>query len=103
MNKLPSHQLAFPSFAKNQGEEERALPPHPNVPLALRIDIDREARRMAGYLYGNQIAEKFLEIYESDTKRVEQNIQSHLDEQNDPRLTEIMNRLVKIYQAQGDK
>jgi Ni,Fe-hydrogenase III small subunit len=87
-----------------QGDDERAPLPHPKVPLALRIDLDRAARRMAGYLYGNQIAEKFMEIFENDPKHVEQNIQSHLDQQNDPRLTEVMNHLVQIYRDhQGEK
>ncbi|MBM3125936.1 MAG: NADH-quinone oxidoreductase subunit B family protein [Chloroflexi bacterium] len=86
-----------------QSDEEHAPLAHPNVPLALRIAIDREARRMAGYLYGNQIAEKFMEIYESN-QNVEQNVRSYLDEQNDPRLTEIMNRILQIFRThQGDR
>lgn len=84
-----------------QGDDEHALPPHPDVPLALRIEVDREARRMAGYLYGNQIAEKFFEMYENDPIRIEQNVQAYLEEQNDPRLSEIMNRLVRVYLDQG--
>ena len=76
------------------------LPPHPKVPLALRIEIDREARRMAGYLYGNQIAETFFEIFERDSIYLEQNLRSYLDQQNDPRLTEIMDRLMQVYEFQ---
>src|SRR5512134_2510689 len=58
-----------------QNGDERALPPHLQVPHELRVDIERESRRMAGYLYGKQIAEKFFEIYENDPKSVEQNVQ----------------------------
>lgn len=86
-----------------QGDHEHAPLPHPSVPLALRIEIDREARRMAGYLYGNQIAEKFFEVYETDPKHVEQNVQAYLEGQNDPRLTEIMNHLLQIHLDQGGK
>jgi Ni,Fe-hydrogenase III small subunit len=86
-----------------QGEDERALPSHPQVPLELRVDIERESRRMAGYLYGKQIAEKFFEMFESDPKHVKQSIQTYLDQQDDPRLTEIMTRLVQVYQTdQGE-
>lgn len=84
-----------------QGDDEHALPPHPGVPLELRIEIDREARRMAGYLYGNQIAEKFFEIYERAPGHVEQEVRAYLDEQNDPRLTEIMDRLMQNFLDQG--
>jgi Ni,Fe-hydrogenase III small subunit len=87
-----------------QSDEEHTLPRHPQVPLSLRIEIGREARRMAGYFYGNQIAEKFLEIFESDQKRVDQTVQSYLDQRDDPRLMEIMNRLLQIYRNhQGEK
>jgi len=87
-----------------QGEEERALPCHPRVPVELRVDIERESRRMAGYLYGKQIAEKFLDSFESDPKHVKRTIQSYLDQQDDPRLTEIMTRLLQVHQThQGEE
>jgi len=86
-----------------QSEDEHVLPCHPKVPLALRVEIERESRRMAGYLYGKQIAEKFLEIFENDPDQAEQNVQSHLDQQDDPRLTEIMNRLMQIHLDQGEE
>ncbi len=82
-----------------QGEDEHVLPHYPQVPLELRVDIEREARRMAGYLYGKQIAGKFLELFENDPKHVEQNVQSYLDQQDDPRLTEIMNHLTQNYRT----
>jgi Ni,Fe-hydrogenase III small subunit len=83
-----------------QGDDEHISLRHPEVPLKMRVDVERESRRMAGYLYGKQIAEKFFTIYESAPDKTEQNIQAHLNEQNDPRLTEIMNRLVQIYQGE---
>ena len=86
-----------------QGEQERALPPHPQVPHELRVDIERESRRMAGYLYGKQIAEKFLELFESEPKQLKRTVQSYLEQQDDPRLGEIMTRLLDVYQThQGE-
>jgi Ni,Fe-hydrogenase III small subunit len=84
-----------------QGEDEHVSLRHLQVPLKMRVEVERESRRMAGYLYGKQIAEKFFEIYENNPKHVEQNVLTHLEEQNDPRLTEIMNRLLQIYLDQG--
>jgi Ni,Fe-hydrogenase III small subunit len=86
-----------------QTEDEHALPRHPEVPLALRVDIEREARRMAGYWYGKRIAETFLGLLKGDPKRVMLAIQAYVDQQDDPRLTEIMTRLEGLYQAhQGE-
>jgi formate hydrogenlyase subunit 7 len=69
--------------------------------LALRVAVEREARRMAGYRYGKRIAETFMELYESEPKQVEQAVQAYLAQQEDPRLTEILTRLVQVYQSQG--
>jgi Ni,Fe-hydrogenase III small subunit len=80
-----------------QGENEHAEPCHPHIPLALRIAVEREARRMAGYLYGRKIAEGFLEMVEREPDRLGQVPEGSLGEQEDPRLVEIMSRLVQVY------
>jgi hydrogenase-4 component I len=86
-----------------QGQDEQTLPRHPQVPLALRVEIERESRRMAGYWHGKRIAETFLELFENDPTQVERTVQAYLDQQDDPRLAEIMNQLLLIYQGQhGD-
>jgi hypothetical protein len=54
---------------------------------------------MAGYLYGKQIAEKFLELFESEPKYLKRSVQSYLEQQDDPRLVEIMTRLLDVYQT----
>ncbi len=81
-----------------EGDDEKVLPRHPEIPLGLRIDIEREARRMAGYWQGNRIAETFFDLLERDSQQVEQNVRSYLEQQADPRLSEIMTRLENIYQ-----
>jgi formate hydrogenlyase subunit 7 len=55
---------------------------------------------MAGYVYGKQISDTFLDILERDLQHAENNIQAYLDKQDDPRLTEIVTRLQGIYYAQ---
>ena len=82
-----------------QGEAEQVLPRHLEIPLELRIDLEREARRMAGYWQGRRIAETFIDIMNEDPKHVKKNVQAYLDQQDDPRLTEIVIRLEKLYQV----
>ncbi len=80
-----------------QGEDERAQPRHPEIPLDLRITVEREARRLAGYWHGARIAEAFLDFVEPDgTLQPTQAIQAFLKQQDDPRLTEIFNRLQEV-------
>ncbi len=35
---------------------------HPNMVQPLRVRIDREARRLAGYRYGRQIADDYMRL-----------------------------------------
>jgi Ni,Fe-hydrogenase III small subunit len=87
-----------------QEDGEHALPRYPELPSGLRVDIEREARRMAGYLHGKKIANSFLDIlvaHQADgTDKVDTEIQTYLGQQDDPRLAEIFTRLQQIYQAQ---
>lgn len=80
-----------------QGENERALPRHPGLPLNLRISIEREARRLAGYWHGRRIADDYLELIKSgDQVKIQNEVQAYLDQKDDPRLTEIINQLQLI-------
>ena len=72
----------------------------PGSPLELRVEIEREARRMAGYWHGKRIAETFLTlpgIADGDPRAVSEALAEYLQAQDDPRLTEIMRRLEEIY------
>jgi len=81
-----------------QGEDERVNPRHPDIPLELRVDIERESRRMAGYWHGKRIAEKYLDlIIPGNPGRTEQAVQDFLGQQDDPRLREIVGRLGDLY------
>ena len=83
-----------------QGEDEHVLPRHPEVPLDLRVDIEREARRMDGYLHVKQIADDVLEILKTDNpEQVEHALEDYLTKKDDPRLNEIVDQLSEIYQA----
>jgi Ni,Fe-hydrogenase III small subunit len=77
--------------------EEHVQPQHPDLPIALRVEVEREARRMAGYWRGRQIAESFLDLIEPADAQVQATIDEYLEQQDDPRLTEIFGRLQDIY------
>ncbi len=80
-----------------QAEDEQAPLRHPDLPAALRVGIEREARRMAGYWHGKRISDAFLTLVEQDPGRVADSVQAYLQQEDDPRLAEIMTRLESIY------
>ncbi len=82
-----------------QGEDGHVHLRYPDVPLALRVEVEREARRMAGYWHGRRIADSFLELIRPADEHVEESIRDYLKEEDDPRLSEIFARLVDIYAA----
>ncbi|MGJ0481638.1 NADH-quinone oxidoreductase subunit B family protein [Pantoea agglomerans] len=72
---------------------------HPELPQPLRVLLDREARRMAGYRYGREIADRFMNIIAAPgSASVEQRLAVYLAEQGDLRLNEIVGNLQQIYQ-----
>jgi Ni,Fe-hydrogenase III small subunit len=80
-----------------QGPNEEVIPTHPRIPLRMRIDIEREARRMSGYRQGRIIAERFMRFLESDDpKPFGERLEHYLAQEDDPRLTEIVERLKDI-------
>ncbi|AVF33595.1 NADH-quinone oxidoreductase subunit B family protein [Rahnella sikkimica] len=88
---------------KGQQHDEAAAVPaellHPDLPQPLRVLLDREARRMAGYRYGRQIADEFMNIVAAPgLQPVEQRVSTYLSERGDLRLTEIVGNLQQIYQ-----
>jgi len=82
-----------------QGEAEQVQPRHPEIPLELRIDIERSARQMAGYWHGKRIAESFLDLIDTPQTNAEDGIHSYLGHHDDPRLTEIFTRLQEVHEV----
>ncbi|SKA17453.1 NADH-quinone oxidoreductase subunit B family protein [Consotaella salsifontis] len=70
---------------------------HPDIPYVLRVAIEREARRMAGYRQGRDIAEEFFAVIEqqSDTPFPMRMAQLRATEP-DPRRVEIFSRLESV-------
>jgi hypothetical protein len=82
-----------------QAEAERVQPRHPDVPLTLRIQVERESRRMAGYWHGRKLADTFLELTKAAGPGAGERINEYLQTRDDPRLAEIFGRLQDIYLA----
>lgn len=84
-----------------QGDDEASKLLFPEIPHDLRVEVEREARRMGGYWAGRSIANTFMGfIKEGDSKQAASDIKKYLEEQDDPRLTEIMGRLQEIFLSQ---
>ncbi|KIZ43169.1 MULTISPECIES: NADH-quinone oxidoreductase subunit B family protein [Rhodopseudomonas] len=77
-----------------EAEGERVGIAHPGVPYNLRIHIEREARRMAGYRQGRDIADSFLGMLgiPGEAPLVER-IAKFVAAESDPRVAEIYLRL----------
>jgi Ni,Fe-hydrogenase III small subunit len=77
-----------------EGPDEAVIPTHPQIPLPLRVALEREARRMAGYRHGRIIVDRFMRLLGAkDIEPVAERMQRYLDEEDDPRLAEIFARL----------
>ena len=74
-------------------ENEKASLILPSIPLDARVMIEREARRLAGYYQGRQISDHFLTLLEGTIQEVSGR-DEWLRQTNDPRLSEIVKRLV---------
>ena len=57
--------------------------------IFIDVKVDREARRLAGYRYGRQIADDFL----TQLGQGEEQVARWLEAENDPRLNEIVSHL----------
>jgi formate hydrogenlyase subunit 7 len=69
---------------------------HPDMVQPLRVRIDRAARRMAGYRYGRQIANDYIQhLAEGDGA-----LAGWLNEQQDPRLNEIVTALNEVVERE---
>ena len=85
-----------------QGPDEDVIPTHPKIPLRMRVAIEREARRMAGYRQGRIIAERFMRFLESEESApFAERLDHYLAQEDDPRLTEIVERLKDVALQRG--
>ncbi|SUC28682.1 Hydrogenase-3 component G [Providencia rustigianii] len=85
-----------------EADDERVELLLPSIPLATRVMIEREARRQAGYFQGREISDQFLSLLDGATpSQVQSRMQQWMDQEQDPRLRDIVNRLVTVLQQGG--
>lgn len=80
-----------------QGEGEKPAIILPDVPLTLRVAVEREARRMAGYRQGGDISMNLLSmIQHKQPQQAAHDVEAWLRKENDPRLSEIVHVLMTV-------
>jgi formate hydrogenlyase subunit 7 len=80
-----------------EDEEEQAAIRHPGIPLDLSVLVEREARRMAGYRHGGNIADQYLKLLATPSAQsVDSRIKEFLSQEDDPRVAEIVGNLRQI-------
>ncbi len=80
---------------------ERVTLQHTGIPLEMKVIIEREARRLAGYRQGQVIADEFMNLLaECTPEDVDQKIKAWLDNKNDPRFREIVENLYRVSLAE---
>jgi len=95
---LLNQKIKQTNYIEQDGDHSKLI--HPEIPLNLRIEIEREARRMAGYWHGKRIANTYMELIENMNNRKEKpDTSEYLSIQDDPRMTEIMNNLEDVYRT----
>lgn len=81
-----------------QGEHEQAALLLPDALLDLRVQLEREARRMADYRQGREISDAFINLLlQSPQEMLAARVNAYLAHQDDPRLSEIVQRLLAQY------
>lgn len=87
-----------------EGENERVAIAHPTVPYDLRVLVEREARRMAGYRQGGDLAEHFLGLLETpDGRSLDDRLDRLVRSTDDPRAREILERLGGVVKTAAGK
>jgi len=80
----------------HEPEKQPATLRHSTIPLDIRVMIEHEARLLAGYRHAKHISNDVMDLLaESDASNVDEKINRYLLEKNDPRLTEIVERLMR--------
>ncbi|WP_305419522.1 NADH-quinone oxidoreductase subunit B family protein [Photobacterium leiognathi] len=76
-------------------DEQKASLKHTEIPLDIKVMIERQARLLAGYVQGQRIADEVMDVLATcSADNVDSKIADYLAEKDDPRLTEIVNILL---------
>ena len=92
--------LAQKQHATNhfEGEGEVAPSAFPDIPYKLRVELEREARRMSGYRYGRDLVDEFMGALENSGDVI-LGVNDLIAAQSDPRRAEVYEELKGILLA----
>ena len=79
-----------------EGEGEQAPIMFADIPYKLRCELEREARRMAGYVYGRDLVDTFMQALEPEDGKVLTSVDALIEAESDPRKVEIYADLKQI-------
>lgn len=79
-----------------EAEDEAAPILHPGVPYKLRCSLERTAREMAGYRYGRDLVNEYMDVLEGAKTDVMGHVDDFIKACDDPRRVEIFNALRKV-------
>ncbi len=79
-----------------EADDERAPLRFETIPYKVRVEIEREARRLAGYRYGCDLANEFLTTLMLADVDVHGTMTQFIASQDDPRRVEIYRRLYDV-------
>lgn len=79
-----------------EGADEQAPLLHANIPYKLRAELEREARRMAGYRYGRDLVDRFMEALDPQGGDVLGSLDALVAGEADPRKAEIYGGLKDV-------
>ncbi|MBQ4782158.1 NADH-quinone oxidoreductase subunit NuoB [Pectobacterium versatile] len=92
---LLEQKLKGQHHIQSPGEQAQTL--LPTIPLATRVMVEREARRLAGYRQGREISDRLLNLLEgNDFATATQKLDDWFVQENDPRLREIVQCLMQL-------
>ncbi|WP_413742456.1 NADH-quinone oxidoreductase subunit B family protein [Sodalis sp. RH15] len=96
---LLEQKLKGETHIEQPGEKASLL--LPDVPLHARVIVEREARQLAGYREGRKISDRLLGLLAGATVPVlAQRVEEWLRREDDPRLREIVQRLLHTLQGE---
>lgn len=92
---LLDQKLKEKNHIEEEGEKVQLL--YPDVPAHMRVLVEREARKLAGYNQGRLISDHLMGLLEKQPlSAFERSVSDWLSEKADPRLSEIVSHLKEV-------
>ncbi len=79
-----------------EGEGEQAPILHGDVPYKLKVELEQEARKLAGYRYGRDLVNQFMDTLDPAAGDVLSSVDGLIHAESDPRKVEIFAELKDI-------